>query len=113
MALDPTNVLRFKSVPEWRCPHEALNPSGKERLAREVLASIVKRRACWIPDVRAELARDPSIVLRVEMPYPHSRDLRRRNWGVDSFECGALHARRAEEAFRITVDQLRDIYDLV
>lgn len=112
MARNPTNGLTAESVGAWSRERDALNPAGKERLGREVLASIVERRARWIPDVRAELARHPSAVLRVEMPYPHSRDLRGRNWDVDSFECGAVRAGPTEAAFRTTVDQLRDIYDL-
>ena len=84
----------------------------KEPMPAAVLASMVNRRLRWVPEIRGELECHQGVTLRVKRPDAHDRDLQGRNWDINSFECGAVHATDCPQPFRAIVDRLRDEFDL-
>jgi len=84
----------------------------KEEMPAAVVATLVNRRLRWVPAVRCELERSQGVVLRVHRHRTHDRDARGRNWDIDDFECGTVHAADCLEDFRAIVDRLRDEFDL-
>jgi hypothetical protein len=90
-----------------------LTPSAsKEQIPAAVVTTMVTRRLRWVPAVRDELERHHGTVLRVRPPRAHDRDSEGRNWDIDDFECGAVHAAHCAQQFRAIVDRLRDEFDL-